>query len=80
LIAALEEIRQLAVVQAQELQDRRVQVVDVDGVFDGPEAELVGGPERAAPLDPGACQGDTSSRRARRCFLVRGSPLNSMSG
>ena len=31
------------VVEAQQVQDRGVQVVDVDGFLDGPVAELVGG-------------------------------------
>ena len=46
LLAALEQIRQLAVIQAEQLQDRGVQVVDVDAVLDGAEAELVGGADR----------------------------------
>ena len=41
-IAAGVAVRELLVVEAHEMQDRGVQVVDVDAVFDGFEAELVG--------------------------------------
>ena len=58
LLAALEEIRQLAVVQAEQLEDRGVQVVDVHAVLDGAEAEFVGGADDLAPLDPAAGQPD----------------------
>ena len=34
LIAALEEVRQLLVVEAEELENGRVQVVDVDAILD----------------------------------------------
>ena len=34
-VAALEEVRQLFVVQAEELEDGRVDVVDVDAILDG---------------------------------------------
>ena len=52
LVAALEEVRQLAVVEAEELEDRGVEVVDVHAVLDGAEAELVGGADRLPPLTP----------------------------
>ena len=41
-VAALEAVGQLGVVEAQQVQDRGLQVVDVDAVLDGVEAELVG--------------------------------------
>ena len=41
-VAALEAVGQPGVVEAQQVQDRGVQVVDVDAIFDGVEAELVG--------------------------------------
>ena len=41
-VAALEAVGQLGVVEAQQVQDRGVQVVDVDLVLDDVEAELVG--------------------------------------
>ena len=41
-VAALEAVRQLGVVQAQLVQDRRLQVVDVDRVLDHVVADLVG--------------------------------------
>ena len=40
-------IRQLRVVEAQQVQDRRLQVVDVDSVFDGVVAQLVGLADRS---------------------------------
>ena len=40
----------------KQVQDRRVQVVDVDAVFDGVEAELVGFAERDARFDAAAGQ------------------------
>ena len=40
------------------LEDRGVQVIDVHGILDGAEAELVGGAEDLAALDPAACQPD----------------------
>ena len=41
-VAALEAVGQLLVVQAEQVQDRRLQVVDVDAVLGDVEAELVG--------------------------------------
>ena len=41
-VAALEAVGQPRVVDAQQVQDRGVQVVDVDRVLDGGVAELVG--------------------------------------
>ena len=41
-IAALEAIRQLGVIETEQMQDRRVQVVDVDFVLDDVESKLVG--------------------------------------
>ena len=41
-IAAGVAVRELLVVEAQEMENRGVQVVDVDAVFDRFEAELVG--------------------------------------
>ena len=41
-VAAAVAVRQLLVVEAHQVQDRRVQVVDVDAVLDRVEAELVG--------------------------------------
>ena len=42
LVAAVAEEGQPLVVEAEQVQDRGVQVVDVDLVLDGVEAELVG--------------------------------------
>ena len=43
-IAALEAVGQLRVVQAELVQDRRLQIVDVDLVLDDVVADLVGLP------------------------------------
>ncbi len=49
-VAALEAERQFRVIQAEQMQDGRLQVVDVDAILDGGEAQLVGGAEvDAAP-------------------------------
>ena len=49
-VEALEAEREALVVEAELVQDRGVQVVDVDGVLDGAEAELVGLRRRRARL------------------------------
>ena len=51
-VAAAVAVRQLLVVEAQQVQDRRVQVVDVDPVLDRLEAELVGRPVGRARPSP----------------------------
>ena len=53
-VAALEAERQAFVVEAQCVQQRRVQVVDVHGVFDDVVAELVGFAVRVAGFDAAA--------------------------
>ena len=45
-VAALEAEGELRVVEAEQVQDRGVQVVNVDAVLDGVEAEVVGLAER----------------------------------
>ena len=55
-VAALEAVGQLRVVEAEQVQHRGVQVVDVDLVLDDVEAELVGLAERDARLDAAAGQ------------------------
>ena len=55
-IAAGVAIGQLLVVQAQQVQDRRVQIVDVDLVFDGVIAVFVGGAVAHARLHAAAGQ------------------------
>jgi hypothetical protein len=64
LLAALEEIGQLAVVQAEQLQDGRVQVVDVDAVLRGTQAELVGGADDLAAPDAAVLRGIEDARPA----------------
>ena len=44
------------VVEAEEVEDRRVEVVDVDDLLDSLVAELVGRPEAEAVPDAGAGQ------------------------
>ncbi len=51
-VAALEAIRQFRVIEAEQVQQRRVQVVDVDLVLRGVEAEFVGFAKREAGFDP----------------------------
>ena len=41
-VAALEAVGQPQVVEAEQVEDRRLDVVDVDAVLDAREAELVG--------------------------------------
>src|ERR1051325_10060402 len=41
-IAALKPEREFFVIEAEQVQDGRVEIVDVDAVFDGVEAEFVG--------------------------------------
>src|SRR5262249_45062713 len=55
-VAALETIGQLGVIEAQQVQERRVQVVNVDTVLDGVEAELVAFAEGKAGLGAAAGQ------------------------
>ena len=55
-VAAGVAVRQLLVVEAQQVQDRRVQIVDVDLVLDGGEAELVGRAVDVPALDAAAGQ------------------------
>src|SRR5579884_4364314 len=47
-VAALEAVGQLRVIEAQQMQEGRVQVVDVDLVLDHVEAEVVGLAQRQA--------------------------------
>jgi hypothetical protein len=39
-------IRELLMIEAEQLQHRRVQVVDMDDIFDGLESEFIGGRDR----------------------------------
>ena len=53
LVEALELVREPFVVEAQQVQDRRVQIADVDWVLGHVEAELVG---RAVAPAPASCR------------------------
>ena len=57
-VAARVAVRQLLVVETQQVQERGVQVVDVDIVLHGLEAELVGGAVDLSALDAAAGQPD----------------------
>src|SRR5205823_4033476 len=50
-VAALEFVSELSVIEAEELQDRGVQVVDVDGILDDVPAEFIGLAEDGAGFD-----------------------------
>ena len=52
--AALELVGELRVVESHQVQDRGVEVVDFDGIFDDVVAEIVGPAERDARLDAAA--------------------------
>ena len=51
-VAALGLVRQSGVVQAQEVEDRRLEVVDVDRVLGDVEPQVVGRPQGDPGLDP----------------------------
>ena len=55
-VAALEAVLQAGVVEAEQVQQRRLQVVDMNPVVDHVEAEVVAGAERDAGLDAAAGQ------------------------
>src|SRR5881396_160014 len=56
LIEPLVEIRELRVVEAHQVKNRRVQIADVTGLFDGPEPDFVGSADGLATLDAAAGQ------------------------
>src|SRR5262249_50834025 len=64
MMAAAVEIRQLFVIEAEQVQDGCVQVVDVDLVLDGGVAELVGGAVYLPALDAAAGQPRRKTARA----------------
>ena len=57
-IPALEAVGKFLVIEAQQVKDRRLQVVDVDRIFGDAEAEIVGGAEGEAALDAPAREPD----------------------
>ena len=54
-------VGELLVIEAHELEDGRLQVVNMDLVLDGLEAKLVGGADRLAALDAAAGQPDAEA-------------------
>src|SRR3954447_20912875 len=62
-VAAAEAGGEPLVVEAQEVEDRGVEVVDLDLVFDGVIAVVVGGAMDGAPLDPAAGEPDGEAVR-----------------
>ena len=55
-VAAVVPVRQPQVIQPHQVQDRRVQVGDVAGIFDGAEAELIRCADRLAATDASSRQ------------------------
>ena len=53
-VASLETVGELGVFEAEEMQDRRVQIVNMHLVLDGMEAELIGLAVNHARLDAAA--------------------------
>src|SRR6187402_1376919 len=53
-VAALEAVRQAFVVESQEVQNRSLQVVDVDGIFHAVIAQLIGLADDLSALDAAA--------------------------
>ena len=51
-VAALETVGEFLVIEAEEVEERGVEVVDVDFVFDDAEAEFVGRAEDGAAFTP----------------------------
>ncbi len=74
-VAALELERELRVVDAQAVQDRGVQVVDVDRVFRDVVAEVVGLAVGDAGLDAAAGQPDREAARMMVAAVVVGRQL-----
>src|SRR3954452_16990024 len=62
-VAARVTVRQLLVVETQQVQEGGVQVVDVDGILHGTEAELVGGAVDLSALDAAAGHPDREAVR-----------------
>src|SRR5439155_26702496 len=62
-VAARKAEREFRVVQAQQVQHRGMQVMDVDFVLDGFVAVFVSGAIKGATLDAAACQPDREAER-----------------
>src|SRR5437016_4888857 len=69
LVEALVEVGQFSVIQAHEVEDGGVEIGDVAAVFDGFEAEFVGGTDGLAALDAGAGE---PHREAVRVMIASG--------
>jgi hypothetical protein len=61
--SSLNAIRQPLVVDPHEMQNRRVQVTDLDGMFDGLKSQVVGGAVGDSRFDAAAGQPKRSSER-----------------
>src|SRR5262245_65242797 len=55
-VAALEAVDEAGVVESEEVEDRCLKIMDVDGILGNAEAEVVGSAEGDAGLDATACQ------------------------
>ena len=50
-IAALGAVGEAGMIQSEEMQERGVEIVDVDWIFDGVEPEIIGGSEGLSAPD-----------------------------
>src|SRR5262245_19709592 len=62
-ITSLETEREFRVIEAEQVQDCRVQIVDVDFVFDHVETEIMGLADSDAAFDAPHCQPDRTRLR-----------------
>ena len=69
-IAAGVVVGEAFVIEAETVQDRRLKVVDVNGILDDVESEVVGGAEGHARLDAAAC--DPHRERLRMMIAACG--------
>src|SRR5688572_6925409 len=54
-IAPLKAVGQFGVIEAQQVEERRMQIMDVDPVFHDIEAQLIGFTQRDSGLDAAPC-------------------------
>ena len=58
LFSAIDVIDEAAVIEAEEMQDGRLEIVGGHDIFDGAVADLIGGAVGHPPLDPASCKPD----------------------
>src|SRR5262245_30611419 len=76
LIEALVKVRQPAVVQSHQVQDRGVQVGNVIWLLGSAEAEFVGGADRLTSLDAGAGEPHAETER----IVIAARPADAFAG